>query len=101
MSAKIRGQVHPLLSRKGQLRLLRLDAMATRFSRVGWPAGARTRPATTIGVEHRSRPLKESYPVAHLHAVHIKVRQGHRTLDRSAHIAVGVDRGGHQERPKK
>ena len=42
----------------------------------------------------QSRPLEEIYPIVYLDALVVKVRDGTRSVNRSAHLAVGVDLDG-------
>lgn len=45
-------------------------------------------------LQWQSRPLEEFYPVIHLDAIRVKIRDGGRVSNKAARIAVGVDMEG-------
>ncbi|AYW77580.1 IS256 family transposase [Propionibacterium acidifaciens] len=108
------GTFTPRLVRKGQRRMDGLDAMIISLyaggmtvreirhhldSTLGAELNAGTISNITDAVadavlQWQSRPLEEFYPVIHLDAIRVKIRDQGRVSNRAAHIAVGVDMEG-------
>ncbi len=108
------GTFTPRLVRKGQRRMDGLDGMIISLyaggmtvreirhhldSTLGAELNAGTISNITDAVadavlQWQSRPLEEFYPVIHLDAIRVKIRDGGRVSNKAAHIAVGVDMEG-------
>ncbi|WP_298441145.1 IS256 family transposase [Gordonia sp. (in: high G+C Gram-positive bacteria)] len=108
------GSFTPMLVRKGQRRLDGLDAMIVSLyaggmtlrdiahhlvSTVGTELSHETISKITeeVGeevIKWQQRDLEPLYPVMYLDAIVIKVRDGGHVINKSAHIAVGVDMDG-------
>ena len=45
----------------------------------------------------QNRPLDEIYPIVYLNAIHIKVRQDGRVINKAVYLAIGVNLEGLKE----
>ena len=108
------GTFEPVVVRKRQRRLNGVDEMVLSLSAKGLTTGeiadhfaqvyGQSMSKDTISritdkviaemVEWQNRPLDPFYPVVYLDAIVVKVRDGAHVMNRSAHIAVGVDTDG-------